>query len=323
MIHSLSARVFQEIVNQIRQGLKASALSLVPVILFLGLNAQQLLADWTIQKEAQRLTHLAAGADERSQNPAPLRDEFNGTLSPGFWDLTFINGGGQVSHEQAWHSAALTVDDGLVLRHFADPDFEHENDNLMSKPAAEQYNNITLIGGSGFHPTPSHDVVLQFSAQVSQGFYGTAGVIFQPVGTLQEDGLFVKPFDMFGISVAGEESSIQGVNGALCYLALNWMPVEVHDLSVEPEDWHAYEVRLRWFSRTEWTGSVKVDGQELCEISMPAFGPVEVQVWSDNALVRHRPQRWWELDSTLQLKFQDGGEKEFHLQSIQIFAEAR
>ncbi len=52
---------------------------------------------------------------------------------------------------------------------------------------------------------------------------------------------------------------------------------------------------------------------------MPPFGPVEVHVWSDNALALHRPRRWWEIGPTLSLKYQDGGDKQFHVGMIQIF----
>jgi hypothetical protein len=217
----------------------------------------------------------------------------------------------------------MTFDHGLTIHHFPDPDFHEENSDPMQKPAAGQYNNVTLIGGSGFRPTPSSDVVLKFSSKVSENFYGTAGVIFQPHGTLQEDGMFVKPFDMFGFAVAGRESSIQGVNGALCYLALNWMPVEVASLDVDAHALHEYEIRLRWISRTEWVGIVKVDGNIHCQIPVPPFGPMEVHVWSDNAWVLHKSRRWWEIGPTMELKYQDGGEKQFYLESIQIFAEAR
>jgi hypothetical protein len=158
---------------------------------------------------------------------------------------------------------------------------------------------------------------------VSETFYGTAGVIFQQAGTLQKDGIFVKPFDMFGFSVAGKESSITGLNGPLCYLALNWIPVQVQPLHVDAQSLHTYEIRLRWLSRTQWLGVMKVDGMEQCQIHLPAFGPVEVHVWSDNAVVVHRAQRWWEIASSMDLKFQDGGDKEFHLRMIRIFEETR
>ena len=213
--------------------------------------------------------------------------------------------------------------DGLNIHHIPDTEFMQESGDMTHKPAAEQYNNLTLIGGQGFHPTPTSDVVLQFSSRASENFYGTAGVILQPLGTLSEDGVFAGPFDMFGFSIAGEESSIQGINGGLCYLALNWMPVKVSPLPVDVHSWQIYEIRLRWMSRTKWLGSMSVDGKPISEMSLPAFGPIEVHVWSDNSLVLHRPRRWWEIAPSMDLKFQDGGDKEFSLGRIQIFSEAR
>jgi phosphatidylserine decarboxylase len=62
-------------------------------------------------------------------------------------------------------------------------DFMHESGDMTHQPAAERYNNLTLIGARGFRPTPTSDIVLRFSSRVSENFYGTAGVIFQPLGT--------------------------------------------------------------------------------------------------------------------------------------------
>lgn len=293
------------------------------IILFLGLNYRQLYSAWAIRSETKRLVNLALSEPVAFQNPAPLEDNFGGTLSLDFWKFTTINGAGKVSNESAWHSAEVKLEGGLYIRHAPDLDFESENVKLPDAPAAGQYNNVTLIGGSGFRPTVSSDVVLKFSAKVNEGFYATAGVIFQQVGTLQKDGMFVKPFDMFGFSVAGKESSISGVNGPICYLALNWIPVEVHPLAVDAQSLHTYEIRLRWMNQAEWLGIVKVDDKEQCQIHMPAFGPVEVHVWSDNALVAHQPRRWWEIAPSMNLGFQNGGEKQFYLEMIRIFEEAR
>jgi hypothetical protein len=101
------------------------------------------------------------------------------------------------------------------------------------------------------------------------------------------------------------------------------MPVKVNALLVDAHLSHNYEIRLRWISKTQWSGAVKVDGQVMCEMNMPAFGPEEVHVWSDNSRVIDRPRRWWEIGPSMDLKFQDGGDKQFHLGNIQIFAEAR
>ena len=126
---------------------------------------------------------------------------------------------------------------------------------------------------------------------------------------------------MFGFSVTGDESFINDISGPNCYLALNWVPVEIQPLQVDLYTWGSYEIRLHWISKTEWLGTVSVDDKELCRIPMPALGPVEVHVWSDNFLVTTQPRRWWELAPAMDLYFQDGGEKQFQLGSIQIFEE--
>jgi len=297
--------------------MKIIIIILTPMILFVGLNYRQLYSAWAIWSESRRLVSQAESAPEEFQNPAPVEDRFEGGLSQDFWKFTTINGGGKVSNEVAWHSAAIAFNDGLTIQHFPDPEFKDEKSDRQ-EPAAEQYNNVTLIGGSGFRPSPSNDVVLKFTARVNKNFYGTAGVIFQPVGTLQEDGLFAKPFDMFGFSVVGEESSINAIKGSLCYLALNWVPAQVNPLHVDPQTWHDYELRLRWISKTKWLGMVSVDHTLLCQIPMPSFGPVEVHVWSDNFLVISEPRRWWEIAPSMDLKFQEGGEKKFQLSALQI-----
>ena len=298
------------------------ALLFVAVLLFLGLNYRQLYAVVVTQTETKRLTSIASNAPDTYQNPALLSENFDSGLSPRFWKFSVIDGGGKVSDKSAWHSASMTFDHGLTINHVSDPQFKNESPRL-TPPAAEQYNNVALIGGSGFQPTASSDVVLKFSSRVSEPFYGTAGVIFQPSGTLRKDGWVVKPFDMFGFSVAGAESSIQGINGPFCYLALNWIPVTAKALPVDARAWHDYEIRLRWVSKTKWLGFVTVDHAPACQISIPAFGPVEVQVWSDNSLVIYRPRRWWEIAPATDLKFQDGGAKQFYLRTIEISAEPR
>jgi hypothetical protein len=292
------------------------------LFLFAGLNYRQLYSAWAVWSETRRLVNLAENDTEEFQNPASVEDRFEGRLSPAFWEFTIINGGGVVSNETAWHSTAFTTDRELTLQHSPDPFFKDEKPDRR-EPASELYNNVTLIGGSGFKPTPSADVVLKFRSKASDPFYGTAGVVFQPDGTLQEDGFFAKPFEMFGFAVVGEESSFNGNNDSLCYLALNWVPTKVESLNVDPHVWHDYEIRLHWVNKTEWIGTVSADDSALCQISMPAFGPVEVHVWSDNFLVIDQPRRWWELAPSLDLKFQDGGKKQFLLDMIQIFEEAR
>jgi hypothetical protein len=301
---------------------KALIFFLAIFVLFLVLNLRQLYSAWAVWSETNRLTALAESTPDANQNPAPLEDRFEGKLSGDFWKFTTINGAGVVSNELAWHATAINFDEGLVIQHYPDPDFYDESP-ARREPASERYNNATLIGGSGFRPTPSADVVLKFTARVDEDFYGTAGVIVQPAGTLGEDGFFTKPFDMFGYSVTGDESSINGFSGPLCYLALNWVPAEIQPLQVDPYTWSSYEIRLHWVSKTEWLGTVSVDDEVLCQIPMPAFGPVEVHAWSDNFLVTPQPRCWWELAPAMDLYFQDGGEKQFQLSFIHIFEEPR
>jgi hypothetical protein len=68
-------------------------------------------------------------------------------------------------------------------------------------------------------------------------------------------------------------------------------------------------------------GIVSVDDAEMYRMNLPAFGSVEMQIWSDNALVIQQPRHWWEIAPAMGLKFQDGGEKQFILETIRIFAQ--
>jgi len=299
-------------------------LLLLALLLFwLGLNYRQIIAYGTIWNETTRLHEQALHLPSDFQNPAPEQDLFDGSLSPQFWKFTTINGAGVVSNDSTWHAAAIAFEHNILLQHFPDPDFPNENADMFQSPAADQYNNVTLIGGSGFRPTPTEDVVLKFTSRVSEDYYGSAGVIFQPEGTLRKDGTFAGPFDMFGFAVMGDESDLQGAKGAMCYLALKWNLAQAQELGIDAHTWYEYTIRLRWIDPTTWQGTISVDGEEKCSMTLPAFGPLEVQAWSDNALVTTQPRRWWEIAPTLEMGFQNGGTKQFEMGSIQIYAEAR
>jgi hypothetical protein len=195
---------------------------------------------------------------------------------------------------------------------------------MWQSPAEEQYNNITLITKGGFFPTPTKDIVMSFSMHASANFWGTAGVIFQLQDTIGKDGIFRKPFNMFGVSVVGRESSVFGHNGSLCYLALNWLPTSIESMEVDTHAWHKYEICLRWISPAEWVGIVLVDGKQACSgVSMPALGPLEVHIWADNYLPISQPRRWWQIGPSMDLKFQDGGEKQFMVKSLRLSDEPR
>ncbi|MFZ5884042.1 MAG: hypothetical protein ACOYYI_09710 [Chloroflexota bacterium] len=291
--------------------------------LFSVLNYRQLHAVWSVRRETRRLLDRVNSLPLDFRNPPALSDVFQDGLSETFWKFVVINGGGRISNDKAFHAAAVTAKQGLTIYHFPDGLFSTESDNIFARPAAGQYNNVSLIGRQAFMPTPSEDVVLAFSVRTSQTFYGTAGVIFQPSETLRQDGMFAGAFDMFGVSIVGQESSIFGHSGPLCYLALDWNPVRVEALGVDSHTWHVYKIVLRWHTSVEWFGSVYVDGAKLCSMSLPPFGPLEVHVWSDNYLVTSTARRWWEIAPAMSLHFQDGGDKQFHLGHIKIYTEAR
>jgi hypothetical protein len=301
----------------------AIIVAMVLAVIFVTLNYRQLYSAWAIQRETKRLLKQAEGAPDDFQNPAGVSDNFNGKLSEAFWKFTVINGGGKVGNDTAWHAASYATTNMLGIYHFPDLAFENESSKPFAVPAAGQYNNVTLVGGSGYQPTPTEDIILAFSMQADRKFYGTAGVIFQPLGTLQKNGHFATPLDMFGVSIIGEESSVMGYNGPICYLALAWSPVHVGPLHIDSHTWHDYQVRLKWVSKTQWTGTVSMDGAKLCTLLIPAFGPVEVQVWSDNFLVTETPRRWWEISDAMDLSFQNGGDKQFFVGGIKIYAEAK
>lgn len=300
-------------------GKMAILVLLILLLLFLGLNYQQLYSAWTIKSETMRLMKLAANAPVEFSNPPPVEDHFDGKLSSDFWKFTNINGGGEVSNAMAWHSAELTFENSLAIRHLPDPFFKDESPK-RKPPMPEQYNNVALISKDGFRPSPSRDVVVKFTAWVDKNFYGTAGVVLEPIGTLQKNGYFAKPFDMFGFAVAGKEASINGIEGTLCYLSLNWIPI-MEPIQADPLVSQTYEIRLHWIDQKEWLGTIKVDDQVRCQMRMPPLGPVEVQVWSDNILVQSHPRRVWEIAPSMALKFQDGGNKQFNMGWIRIFEE--
>ena len=291
---------------------------------FIASNYRQLYSWWAVRQETKRLADQALIASFSSHKTIRLEDDFRESLSEDVWKLVLINGAGEVANGTSWHATAFNVRDGLTISHFPDPDFKNESSNIWQSPAAERYNNITIITKGGFFPTPAKDIVLSFSMRASANFWGTAGVVFQLQDTIGKDGIFRKPFNMFGVSVVGRESSVLGYNGPLCYLALNWLPTCVQPMLVDAHAWHNYEICLRWISPTEWVGAVFVDGEQACvEVFMPAFGPLEVHVWADNYLPISPPRRWWQIGPSMDLKFQDGGEKQFMIRNMRLSDETR
>jgi len=234
--------------------------------------------------ETRRLT--AAGADPRHINPPAQSDDFDGPLSP-VWKFNTINGDGQIGRAPAFHNTTVVIQDGsLTITQNFDPDFEHEKPG-RGEPAGQRYNNASLIGFLGYQPIPGQDVLFESKIQLSSNFYGSAGFVIQPQGTLLADGSFHGRFDnqaftMFGIGFIGPESNMHGKNGTTLERVINWWPEDVEELDVDMHKLHTYLLRLHWVDPQTWLGTISVDGQPLSSMSMPPLGPLEVHIWGDN-----------------------------------------
>ncbi|MCI0607713.1 MAG: hypothetical protein L0Z71_01450, partial [Anaerolineae bacterium] len=257
------------------------------IFVFMAINYQALFGLLGAQLEAWRLRENAAGRIVL-HNPPDATDSFDNVLSD-VWETQVINGSGMVHPGPEFSSGKFEVKDGSLFMYLRkDPDFEN-------KPTSKRYNNVALIGFRGYSPAPDRDIVARALMQAGPGFFGTAGIVFEPVHTLQQDGSFRSnaPFNMFGASIIGPESEVYGHSGAVCSMALNWWPSasSLGDINIyEP---HTYEIRLQWLSERSWLGIVSVDGTERCRMELPPFGPVELQIWSDGYWLSTSP--WWKL----------------------------
>src|SRR5574341_2033709 len=267
------------------------------ILVFMAINYQALFGLLGAQLEAWRLRENAAGRIVL-HNPPDATDSFDNVLSD-VWKTHVINGSGMVHPGPEFSSAKFEVKDGSLFMYLhKDPDFEN-------KPTSKRYNNVALIGFRGYSPAPDRDIVARALMQAGPGFFGTAGIVFEPVHTLQQDGSF-KPkaaFNMFGASIIGPESEIYGNSGAVCSLAVNWWPSasSLGDINIYKP--HTYEIRLKWLSERSWLGIISVDGTERCRMELPPFGPVELQIWSDGYWLSTSP--WWKLH-TPRISFQNG-----------------
>jgi len=211
------------------------------------------------------------------------------------WNTKVINDQNVVSAGPRFGAGSFDVTDGhLYLRLKEDLNFD-----------GKTYQNVALFGFRGYVPAPGQDVVARAVMQASPDFFGTAGIVFERANTFNDDGSYKhgSSFDMFGASVVGPESDVVGNSGAMCSLALNMWPSakEISDVNIyEP---HVYEVRIRWVGEEKWIGVVSVDGEKKCQMEIPPFGPLEVQIWSDGYLLKTSP--WWKLGIP-QMGFQTG-----------------
>ncbi len=296
---------------------------LVVLVVLLAANFQSLYLSYAVARAWQRLaaSNPAVGAHA---NPPAMSDSPDGALAP-LWRFSLINGAGQVSSDDTFHAASHTVQDGLrLLSLHPDPDFPAENGDMWARPAAGRYNNVAFVSRGGWLPTAQADIVITFYARVNPGFYGTAGLVIQPEGTLSEQGLFVDSFDMAGVTFVGPESSLQGHHGALLNLSLGWAPART--LPITGADMFRaaqYELRIRRVDARAWRVSVAVDGQAAGALDMPPFGPFEIQVWSDNYRLEYARPTWLHLAPLQSVSYQDGGEKTFIIGALQVGEAAR
>jgi hypothetical protein len=289
----------------------AVLISSIFLFAFMFVNYQFVLGFIGAQVEAWRLRENAAGKVVL-ENPSDAADSFKNGLSD-HWETRVINGSGMVNPGPEFSSGKFEVKDGGLLMYLSrDPDFEN-------KPTSKRYNNVALIGFRGYSPAPDRDIVASAIMQAGPGFFGTAGIVFEPVYTLQQDGAFKPsaPFNMFGASIIGPESEIYGNSGAVCSLAVNWWPSasSLGDLNIHQP--HTYEIRLQWLSARSWLGIITVDGTERCRMELPPFGPVELQIWSDGYFLSTSP--WWKLH-TPRIGFQNG-EKYFRFDAVEVRTE--
>ena len=287
---------------------------LIPTLLllvFMTINYQAILGMLGAQIETLRLRENAAGLAVLD-NPPDATDSFDSALSNS-WETRVINGSGTVHPGPEFSSGKFEVKDGSLLMYLRkDPDFEN-------KPTSKRYNNVALIGFRGYSPAPDRDIVARATMQAGPGFFGTAGIVFEPAHTLQQDGAFKPstPFNMFGASILGPESEIYGHSGAVCSLAVNWWPSASSLGDIDVYEPHTYEIRLQWLSARSWLGIITVDGTERCRMELPPFGPVELQIWSDGYFLSTSP--WWKL-YTPRIGFQNG-EKYFKFDGVEVRTE--
>jgi hypothetical protein len=260
-----------------------------------------------------------AGADPHHLNPPAQSDSFVGKLSP-VWAFNIINGAGQIGRAPGFHNTSISLDDGLTITQNPDPDFELES-AASQPPASQRYNNATLIGFQGYQPTPGEDVLIQARMQVSPNFYGSAGLVLEPQGTILEDGIFQgrfrnQAFTFFGISFLGPESELFGKNGATVERVVNWWPEEVQGLDVDMHELHTYLLRLHWIDEQTWQGITSVDGQVLSRMNLPPLGPLEIQLWGDNYALQTSP-----FNGTPRIGFQNGATKWVRFEQVSAWTE--
>ena len=288
----------------------------IVVVVLAALYGPRLAGQFMAWQETQRLRK--AGADPNHVNPPAQRENFENALAP-VWAFNIINGSGQVGRAPAFHNTRVEIENGLVITQHFDPDFERES-TAYAQPASQRYNNASLVGFQGYQPVPGEDVLFEARMQVSPNFYGSAGFMLQPQGTILPDGMFKgrfgnQAFTLFGVCFLGPESTLFGKSGATAQQVINWWPEIVQALPVNMYEVHTYQLRLHWVDRQSWQGAVSVDGQVVSNMSLPALGPLEVHIWGDNYLFGTT------FSGTPQVDLQNGNSKWIRFESVSAWTE--
>ncbi len=276
------------------------------VILVLTSSACQPILKALTEREASRLRQEASQVTAYT-NPAPMSDDFT-QARPEIWPLAGIDGDGTFKQSMKFDAGEYRYGpDGLTMYMHPDPNWNQEG-------RKNHYNNVALFGMRGFRPTEQEDVVMSCTLTISEAFYGTTGCVFEPVGTVADSG-FIKHFDMFGVTIAGpNSSSLMGMRDIYCGAALDYKPytmAQINGVDIY-EDNLTFEVRLTWLDAQNMSGTVTVDGQEKCRVDKIPLFTTESQIWNDNYFFKG-----------LSYDKMNGGEKWVRYSQVSVWTEPR
>lgn len=287
---------------------------LVLLFSWLGLSVRPLISKGMVWLETTRLTQKALRLPIEFQNPMPKQDLFARKFSREFWKFGIVSPDGRTFQPPAAREASA-----LFKYNFASQTPSAKSQNKpMSNVHEDTVRSAALISRFAFRPTPDEDVILKITSRVQGEFYGSAGAAFQLENTFRQDGSLSKPIDMFGVAVVGGETS---ASGSVCFVTLGGIPLQVKEMEADARLRHEYVIRLNWINRTEWRGTVLVDGKNICSLPLPPLGAVEARVWRDSFTSPIGwPRRWWEIGPFVKPHM---GAGRFAIESIQVYTEAR
>ncbi len=297
-------------------------LPIVILLAFVALNYTQLAILALTRIEKARLEQLARTASwEGFTNPVPMQDGFDDSAPSSFWRDMFIIGGGEHrASTNFWHASGYEITNGqLTLYTYPDPAFATE-------VGSNRNHDIVFLGAAGFMPTPTEDVVVEWKMITSDNFVGSTGLAIEPEG--MHDGPKVaegKKYDIIALSIlAPETNALYGTTGALCMVAFDRAPFSVVPIpDLDFTEWHDYKLRMSWVDQITWKITVSVDGMERCSMLLPPLGKTELEIWSDNHMIRSLPKMWYQIEQGLDIGYQNSEEVWSRFDDIRIYAEKK